>query len=644
MKTSPAPTSDDIPSSFIEEVCATLASDERVRRKLPGGGLLNIDRLLPFLLVYRRNPQRRDAGTQSFIDSEASYLTAPGDAPVRKGLTRLVRRIAETTSARLGAFFIIEIWSAPDESLPAIRNEQTGELILPSPYFRIHERAPKRPGPSVNDLIFALEQIHVHRQPAKVDVVLKGIAHPPGSHQLIENKEGLKINCFVVGLEILPIYRDPATGDVFPDVLRQLHLGVCRALRKSFFRFSLQRTNVRPQHYFALGRRRLSKLVWEVDHQLAEIGAKYSFLLQVTPINAETAWQEFEASGFEREPVFNYRPQVADPLLLKRQVIDVPTERIVDATMAHLLRQTQDELDRMATMLADIGTARFLPGSLQVFGGVEPSLLALAEEMLVRLRNGRKNNREGEPQVSAKAFAKRATKEIQAYRRQHADFAAQAEVREDMYSGLMVSGGNLLIGRETSLPSHRVNALMAHEVGTHLVTFYNGKAQPLRLLSTGLAGYDALQEGLAVLSEFLVGGLTRGRLRMLAARVVAVHRLIAGAPFRETFALLSEEHGFEQRSAYTITMRVYRGGGLTKDAVYLRGLVEILEYLRCAGDLSMLFVGKLAVDHVPIVRELLLREVLHAPPLTPHYMSEPSVAKKLAALKKGLTVLQLVEC
>ena len=42
-------------------------------------------------------------------------------------------------------------------------------------------------------------------------------------------------------------------------------------------------------------------------------------------------------------------------------------------------------------------------------------------------------------------------------------------------------------------------------------------------------------------------------------------------------------------------MRIYRGGGLTKDAVYLRGLLQILRYLREGGELEPLFVGKVAV-------------------------------------------------
>ena len=81
-----------------------------------------------------------------------------------------------------------------------------------------------------------------------------------------------------------------------------------------------------------------------------------------------------------------------------------------------------------------------------------------------------------------------------------------------------------MIGRETRIAERRAEALLQHEVGTHLVTYFNGSSQPLRLLQVGLSGYDALQEGLAVLSEYLVGGLSEARMRTLAARVIAVDR------------------------------------------------------------------------------------------------------------------------
>ena len=103
-----------------------------------------------------------------------------------------------------------------------------------------------------------------------------------------------------------------------------------------------------------------------------------------------------------------------------------------------------------------------------------------------------------------------------------------------------------------------------------------------------------------MLAEYLVGGLSRYRMRILAARVVAAHHMLDGATFIDTFRTLDRNYEFSQRTAYTIAMRIYRGGGLTKDAVYLRGLLQILKYLREGGELEPLFVGKIASAHLPL--------------------------------------------
>lgn len=166
--------------------------------------------------------------------------------------------------------------------------------------------------------------------------------------------------------------------------------------------------------------------------------------------------------------------------------------------------------------------------------------------------------------------------------------------------------------------------------------------QPLNQLYSGLAGYEALQEGTAVLSEYLVGGLSRSRMRRLAARVLAAHRLLGGASFIQTFTELHEAHGFEKRKAFSIALRVYRGGGLTKDAVYLRGLCQVLEYLKGGGELELLFLGKIALEHIPIVRELRHRGILREPPLRPRYLDMVGVRERLALLRNGMTALDLI--
>ena len=96
------------------------------------------------------------------------------------------------------------------------------------------------------------------------------------------------------------------------------------------------------------------------------------------------------------------------------------------------------------------------------------------------------------------------------------------------------------------------------------------------------------------------------------------------------------------RTAFMVTMRVYRGGGLTKDACYLRGLCKVLAYLAKGGELAPLFVGKIGIEHVPIVRELMWRGVLKEPPLVPRYMGQPETEKRVESLHRGMSVMDLI--
>jgi uncharacterized protein (TIGR02421 family) len=216
------------------------------------------------------------------------------------------------------------------------------------------------------------------------------------------------------------------------------------------------------------------------------------------------------------------------------------------------------------------------------------------------------------------------------------------EVRDDV-PDLMVSYGRLLVGSGSSFMSSRVEALVQHEVGTHVVTYENGRSQPLKMLSVGLPGYEETQEGLALLAEHAVGGLSVHRIRLIAARVVAVRRRLDGASFVEIFHALHDDHHFAPRIAWSITVRVARGGGLTKDAIYLRGLMRVLEFLAESGTFDPLFVGKMALDHVPLVNDLIEKEVLCPARIVPRWVEMPENEARLARLFDGVSVLDLVE-
>lgn len=624
----------EISATLIETVCARLAQNARVRRTLPAKGRLHIDRQLPFLCVYRQPPERDDTGTEKLVQGEASYLVAPGADSFHDSVANLVREVARTLSAEFGAFLVVEVWSAPDGGKA---NDPAVHTVLPT--FEIHA-----PAIGLTRTVEALEKrlakIKILKHGVKVDVVRDSKVCPPEMKPLMTKAEARELNCSFIGLSIPPVYRKANSTNEFPLLARSLRQSVSLALRQAYFQFARLRTTHRPKHYHALGRKAVVKAVWDIDRQLAAVSNQFDYLLQLTPVNPNSAWKQFEQDRYEQVPEFHYRPLPVDPAVLKRELYKIAIERVEDPALQSLFREKQEELELKLTMLRDRDTPRFLHESMQLFGGVKDGALGLAKDLLQQLPA--KASSESGRHIDAKAFAKRAEEEFEFYRKSCPEFKAKAVVGPDI-SGLIVSRGKLLINSDLSLPPSRVLALMSHEVGTHLLTYYNGRQQPFQQLYSGLAGYEELQEGLAVLSEYLVDGLNSSRMRQLAARVVAVRHLTDGASFIETFRSLNKDYGFTPRTSYNITMRVYRGGGLTKDAVYLRGLQAILKYVQKGGDLNPLLVGKMAVEHIPIIKELQYRNVLKPVPMVPRYLQDATALTRLERLRGGSgSVLELV--
>jgi uncharacterized protein (TIGR02421 family) len=635
------PPKSELPA-LIAEATSLLAQDKRVRLDLPGGGRLFFERRLSFLCVYRRRPGDSDAGTEQLVGPKAAYLVIPAKPRHAAQALQLLRALVEDLTGHFGTFLLIELWSAPlPSSSPAgVDGEAEPEVLAPR--FQIVTPSLRIPRATVEALSKSLGKNSVPFGATEIVTCQAGNLAPPGLKPLVRLRDLREWNAFLIGLVARPVYRELTTGAVVPEVLRAVRRSLSAGLNHAYFAFTRNRLPRRIGHYYSLGRSPVLKTVLDVDQQLAEIDRSFDLLLQATPVNAESAWREFRRSKFEKPPLFFYRPTPIDPAVLKRQLYLIPVERIDDPTLSYLFRQKQEELDRQITLLTDIDTPRFLPESLQIYGGVSDALLKQANELLDRIVVRRGEDTRG-GLLDAIEFARRAQVELGYYQQQSPDFTASVAVREEMYAGMMVSGQQLLIGGRTRVPLRRVDALLQHEIGTHLVTRYNGHCQPFQQLEVGLAGYDGLQEGLAVLAEYLVGGLSRLRMRILAARVVAARHLLDGADFLETFRILDRNFEFSQRTAYTITMRIYRGGGLTKDAVYLRGLLQILRYLREGGELEPLYLGKVASTHLPLIAELRHRDIVKPPVLRPRYLLDPTALARLERLRAGTTVLQLLE-
>jgi uncharacterized protein (TIGR02421 family) len=629
-KTRAEPQLDD---KLIATVKRRLQNDERVRRSLPADGRLNIDRQLPFLVVYRP-PGRPDEGTRAFVRSEASYLIAPADRRYRVRTRELAREVVTTLSHIFGGFLVVEVWAGADNA------RRDGDESSPGPPgFRVVTMRKFAESPTVRTFVEALDKVVLFKQPAEVTVVPGGRIGAHGMGTLVTAAELEQYGAQVIGLEVRPVYRNPENGEVYPIAKRHLATQVSRSIRVAAFEYARSETSARPRHYQALGTRAFSKAAWDVDAALAGISSEFDLLLYVSPTNADAAYAEFKRSKFERAPTFLYRPRDFDPGDLKRRLHAINPDRVEDPTMAHLFREKKGDLDIKLSLLLERERERFLPLSLALYGRIGADLLRSADELLDALPQEAHGS--GGRSVPARLFVERAKEEFANYRGAFPPFSSHVEVRDDLTS-LMVSQGNLLVGRRMTIPRHRVEPLLQHEVGTHIVTHWNGAAQPFKLLSAGLAHYDELQEGLAVFAEYLAGGLTATRMRTVAARVLAAQSVADGADFVETWRLLRDRH-LSERPAYLVAMRVHRGGGFVKDSIYLRGVQKVLDYLADGGHLETLLVGKIATDHAPIIEELQRRRVLKPSPLRPAYLDDPDGQSRLDAARYGLAPLELVE-
>lgn len=182
----------------------------------------------------------------------------------------------------------------------------------------------------------------------------------------------------------------------------------------------------------------------------------------------------------------------------------------------------------------------------------------------------------------------------------------------------------------TCFSRYDLEQLLQHEAFVHSLTALNGRDQPLlKSLGLGAPRTTTAQEGLATFAELVTGAIDIARLERLAQRVLMTDRVLSGANFLEVFEAFLETGQTEDES-YFSTMRLFRGAPLdggfafTKDAVYLRGLLEVHTFFRWAlregrMDAARHFLsGRMtqgdALDLAPAFESGALRTARYVPP------------------------------
>jgi uncharacterized protein (TIGR02421 family) len=425
-------------------------------------------------------------------------------------------------------------------------------------------------------------------------------------------------NALTIAFEIQKVFLDLDSGAPFPLVVDALRHGLHDVLLETAVDAS--RTLPGPSlHRNDLMPTELPPEVLLVDQELKKLARGLETLLYINPINMPGEQRRFFKHQGRQAPNFRYRQLKIDPYAHREKLYRLPVDAIREPALRQLYRQVIDALAERIDMLVSIGTDSFLYNSLRYYGEPTPGELANARFLLHAADRAEELN--GQP-LSSKEM-------IPQFQQLARDWGlkCKVELSDRLIAAAMVNNGRkaLLVRRSARVSPVELQALAHHELGVHMTTSLNARQQPLEVFSLGLPNNTHTQEGLAIYSEYRSGNLTLKRLKSLALRVIAVDLMIRYGDFCRTWRTIVEDYGTEPEEAFRVCTRVHRGGGFTKDHLYLSGFRDAYR-LHKTRDITGLFIGKTSFEFLDLIDDLLARGLLTPPAHLPVCLDTPGTS------------------
>ena len=470
----------------------------------------------------------------------------------------------------------------------------------------------ERWGPVVRQFRKALAAVNLPNVEvsAEIDRVFQGKGY------LISHVNSRFENTLVLPTEVAKVYMDELSGEPYPLVINQLKDELKQAISGTAALFARRHTRQHRMNRSDILSSAEDPVLTGVDRELYRIARGVETLQYINPINIRQERKLFLARNGNYQPQFRYRQLKIDPYLFREKLYRLPVEEIRDPGVQQLYRSVIDGFAEKIDLLVSIGSGQFLYNSLRYYG--EPSEQDTANARFLLYAPSEAETTEP---------ASIAAEEMVEYFRQTADawgLECKIETSTRMVAKAMVNNSRrtLLVRKDVKVTQTELEALAHHELGVHMVTTLNAREQPLKVFSLGLPSNTHTQEGLAILSEYLSGNISLERLQTLALRVLAVHEMLRHGDFRRTWLYLHEEHSLDREDAFSLATRVHRGGGFTKDYLYLRGLRDAVHRYQ-QQDITGLFIGKTGFEYLPIIDELIERDILKRPRFLPGFMQQP---------------------
>ena len=376
------------------------------------------------------------------------------------------------------------------------------------------------------------------------------------------------------------------------------------------------------------------KALMRIDENIDQLVRNIELLSYVNPVNIEEAKERFFKSKYLTDPEFRYPRMDFDKFRLHRELFSQPLELIEDKEIRQLYEDIIYTYSGLIQCIETIGSGRkFYYNCLHCFGTPTETDVENARFIL---------HFEDDRTEEERFIANYSSVETEPYFRQFSrqyDFSYQIRHSKKISASAMVLNNTrtLVLNENHLFSEHEINVLNNHEIGVHMVTTMNGLEHPLKIFSHGFPNYEETQEGLAVFAEYMSNNLTVNRLKELAYRVIAVASLATGYDFSKTFRLLHNQYDLNREKAFYISLRVHRGGGFTKDYLYLTGLKKIHDLYRQGKSLDPLLTGKVSLEYIDEIESLTQKGLAKRPKfITGAYSSNSNTDKTVDFILKNL--------
>lgn len=413
-------------------------------------------------------------------------------------------------------------------------------------------------------------------------------------------------NTLVLPTEIKKVFMDEATNEVYPLVLEELKGGIKNAISETAAFFVRRYGKVKKTQKADVLSSTISTEVIDLDKKLFALCKSVETLNFINPANLVAERNRFLKKDSYTAPNFHYKQLNIDPYKFRENLYQLPVSDINDAGIQQLYRNVIDNLACKIDLLTSVGTDTFIYNCLKYYG--EPSHNDIANaRFILHLNND--DFEQNEVKIDADGA-------IEYFRNQAQEWGLNCRVEKStkLVSKALVNNEKalLLINKEASFSKKELHAFAYHELGIHMLTTINAKKHPLKVFSLGLTGNTHTQEGIALYSEYRSGSLTISRLKIIALRVIAVQYMLEHNDFVKTFHTLRNEFNLDKDFAFTLTTRVYRGGGFTKDYLYLKGFRDVLNLAK-TRSIDNLLVGKAGMLDFDVISELVERGMIEKP-------------------------------